>query len=118
MRPAFECNGSFGLLPGPLVSEKETDEPENGTEEEEAPVHESDEDNEGAFTRDWIEQMTASVSNIVNRPNDVTDAIFEVQETSLAIQTPDSGNCRYWRRIARQGRKQMPHKPLQSHGEQ
>ncbi len=41
----------------------------------------------GAFTRDWIEQMTASVSNIVDRPNDVTDAIFEVQETSLALQT-------------------------------
>ncbi len=55
-------------------------------EESDAPVQEVDEGNEGAFTRDWIEQMTASVSNIADRLNDVTDAIFEIQETSLALQ--------------------------------
>ncbi len=55
-------------------------------EEAEAPVQEEDEGNEGAFTKDWIEQMTTSVSNIVDRLNDVTDAIVEIQETSLALQ--------------------------------
>ncbi len=73
-----------------------------------APVQEVDEGNEGAFTRDWIEQMTASVSNIVDRLNDVTNAIVEIQETSLALKMPVSGHCRYWRKRARQERKQMP----------
>ncbi len=50
------------------------------------PVQEADEGNEGAFTSDWIEQMTASVSSIVDRLNDITDVILEIQETSLALQ--------------------------------
>ncbi len=55
-------------------------------EEADASVQEEDEGIEGAFTRDWIEQMTASVSNIVDCLNDLKDAIVEIKETSLALQ--------------------------------
>ncbi len=111
---------AHSVLPpsGPVVSQTETDEPESSMEESDAPVQEADEGNEGAFTRDWIEQMTASVSNIVDRLNDVMDAIVEIQQTSLSLQMPGSGHCRYWRRIARQERKQMPRRPPLSHGGQ
>ncbi len=73
---------SRSVLPKrPVVSETETDEPESAAEEAYAPVQEENEGNEGALTRDWIEQMTASVSNIVDRLNAVTDAMVELQET-------------------------------------
>ncbi len=35
---------------------------QSAREESDVPIQEVDEGNEGAFTRDWIEQMTASVS--------------------------------------------------------
>ncbi len=73
------------LLTRPVVSETETDEPERAAKEAYALVQEEDEGNEGALIRDWIERMTASVSNIVDRLNGDTDVIVELQETSLAL---------------------------------